>query len=76
MSGNYKNKTYPLRIEEEILDSIKAIAALEGRTANKQIEKILDEWIIEYTENKNEKQIQRIKAYEEKLNEIKQKKNN
>ena len=47
MQGKYKNKAYPLRIEEATLNAVKSIAAEEGRTANKQIEHILQAYINE-----------------------------
>ena len=51
--GNYKNKTYPLRINAEIMERIKAIAAEENRTVNKQIEKILADYTKEYLSKTN-----------------------
>lgn len=45
MQGKYKNKAYPLRIEEATLNAVKSIAEEEGRTANKQIEHILREYV-------------------------------
>lgn len=50
MSGNYKNKAYPLRIDENIINRLKEIARKEDRTLNKQIERILREWL----ESRNE----------------------
>ena len=50
--GEYKNKAFTLRIDENIMDKIKAIAEEEGRTANKQIEKILKIYVEDY-EQKN-----------------------
>lgn len=50
--GEYKNKAFTLRIDENIMDKIKAIAEEEERTANKQIEKILKIYINDY-EQKN-----------------------
>lgn len=50
--GEYKNKAFTLRIDENIMEKIKAIAEEEGRTANKQIEKILKIYVEEY-EQKN-----------------------
>lgn len=46
--GEHKKKAYPLRAEEETMDKIKAIADKEGRTANKQIEYILKQYIDNY----------------------------
>lgn len=46
--GNYKNKTYPLRIDENVLNKVRTIAEKEKRSANMQIEKILAEYIDGY----------------------------
>lgn len=45
MSGNYKNKAYPLRVDEDIINRLKEVAKQEDRTLNKQIERILREWL-------------------------------
>lgn len=55
--GKYKNKTYPLRINEEIITQLKIIAHNEDRTLNKQIERILKQWI----EN-NKKEVEEYNA--------------
>ncbi len=52
--GKYKNKAYPLRIDEEIITQLKIIAKNEDRTLNKQIERILRQWLEDY--NESEKQ--------------------
>lgn len=39
--GNYKNKTYPLRIDNELMDKIRTIANAEDRPISKQIERML-----------------------------------
>lgn len=49
--GEYKNKAFTLRINDNIMQKIKNIAENEGRTANKQIEKILKTYIEEYEKN-------------------------
>lgn len=54
MQGKYKNKTYPLRIDENTLNRVKYIADKEGRSANKQIEQILQEWIANHSDTKSE----------------------
>lgn len=46
--GKYKNKTYPLRIDDEIMSQLKIIAKNEDRTLNKQIERILRQWLQNY----------------------------
>ena len=49
--GEYKNKAFTLRINDNIMQKIKNIAENEGRTANKQIERILKIYIEEYEKN-------------------------
>lgn len=49
--GKYKNKTYPLRIDDEIMSQLKIIAKNEDRTLNKQIERILRQWLENYNES-------------------------
>ncbi len=51
---NYKNKAYPLRVDEELMNKITEIAEKENRTRNKQIEYILLNYVKEY-EAKQEK---------------------
>lgn len=46
-AGKYKNKAYPLRIDESTLLTVKAIAEENKISANKQIEMILDDYIKE-----------------------------
>ena len=46
--GTYKNKAYPLRIDEGLMNKITTIADAEHRTRNKQIEYILQKYVEEY----------------------------
>lgn len=46
--GTYKNKAYPLRIDEGLMNKITTIAETEHRTRNKQIEYILQKYVDEY----------------------------
>lgn len=39
--GTYKNKTYPLRIDNSLMDKIRIIAEKEDRKINQQIERML-----------------------------------
>lgn len=48
--GKYKNKSYSLRIENELMNKVKALADIEDRPTNKQIERILREYIKRYEE--------------------------
>ncbi len=50
--SQYKNKTYPLRIDNELMEKIRTIANTEDRTINKQIERMLKESVEQY-ENKH-----------------------
>lgn len=46
--GQYKNKTYPLRLENELMEKIKTIANTEDRPVSKQIERMLREQVDKY----------------------------
>lgn len=46
--GTYKNKAYPLRVNEELMNKLAQIAENEHRTRNKQIEYILEKYVEEY----------------------------
>lgn len=46
--GEYKNKTYPLRIENELMDKIRIIAKTEDRKINQQIERMLRKAVNDY----------------------------
>lgn len=50
--GKYKNKAYTLRLDEEIMTKIRAIAENEDRPLSKQFERIAREYIENY-EKKN-----------------------
>lgn len=60
-SGQYKNKAYPLRINESTLDAVKAIAEENRISANKQIELILEEYIDTHTEKAHAPFHERVK---------------
>lgn len=51
---NYKNKTYPLRIDNELQTKIRIIAQKEDRPISKQYEKIVREYIKAYEEEHGE----------------------
>lgn len=51
--GEYKNKAYTLRIDNEIMEQIRQIAKIEDRTINKQIEHIAKEYINRHYKEKN-----------------------
>lgn len=46
--GTYKNKTYNLRISNELQEKVKAIAIKEERPISKQYERIVREYIQRY----------------------------
>ena len=53
MSGNYYSP-FSLRISENLLDKIKYIASQNKRSANKEIEFILEQYIREFEEANGE----------------------
>ena len=46
--GNYKNKAYTLRIDNELMEKLKHCCIQEDRTVNKQIERLVREYIKKY----------------------------
>ena len=58
--GQYKNKAYPLRLDNEIMDKIKAIANMEDRPISKQIERMLKEQIAIYEKEHGTIEMQEI----------------
>lgn len=50
--GTYKNKTYPLRIDNVLQAKVKQIADKEDRPLSKQYERIIRQYVEEY-ESKN-----------------------
>ena len=56
--GKYKNKTYPLRIDNTLMEKVKIISEKEDRTTNKQIERIIREYIEEYESRNGEIKIE------------------
>lgn len=50
--GKYKNKSYSLRLDEDIMNKLRAIADKEDRPLSKQFERIAREYIENY-EKKN-----------------------
>ena len=51
---SYKNKTYPLRIDNKLQDKIKYIADINDRPVSKQYERIIREYIEKYELEKGE----------------------
>lgn len=48
--GAYKNKTYPLRLDNELMDKVRAIAEKEDRKISDQLAKIVKEYVKNYEE--------------------------
>lgn len=46
--GTYKNKAYTLRIDNELMEKLKQCCIKEDRTVNKQIERLVREYINSY----------------------------
>lgn len=46
--GTYKNKAYPLRLDSELMEKVRAIAEQEDRPLSKQFERIIREYISDY----------------------------
>ena len=46
--GTYKNKAYPLRLDSELMEKVRAIAEQEDRPLSKQFERIIREYISNY----------------------------
>ena len=55
--GQYKNKTYPLRLDNELMEKIRIIANKEDRPISKQIERIIREYVKIYEQENGEIQI-------------------
>ncbi|MDE6601350.1 MAG: ribbon-helix-helix domain-containing protein [Lachnospiraceae bacterium] len=50
--GKYKNKSYSLRIDDELMKKVKMIAEAEDRPVSKQLERIIKQYVEQY-EQKN-----------------------
>ncbi len=46
--GEYKNKTYSLRLDNELMDKVRIIANKEDRPLSKQLERIVRNYIEQY----------------------------
>lgn len=55
--GNYKNKAYPLRIDNDLMQKMKKIAEKEDRPLNRQIERIVKEFVKKYEDQHGEIEI-------------------
>lgn len=52
--GEYKNKTYPLRLDNNLMDKLRKLAEQEDRPLSKQIERIAREYIQAYEQEHGE----------------------
>ena len=52
--GEYKNKTYPLRLDNNLMNKLRKVAEQEDRPLSKQIERIVREYINEYEKENGE----------------------
>lgn len=57
--GLYKNKAYTLRIDNTAMDKLRVISELEDRTINKQIERLVKNYIKTYESEHGEIQIEK-----------------
>lgn len=46
--GEYKNKAYPLRLDNELMEKVRIIASNEDRPLSKQFERIIKLYISDY----------------------------
>ena len=63
--GTYKNKTYPLRLDNDLMTKVKIIAEKEDRPVSKQLERIIKQYIEQY-----EKENGRIQSAELSISKI------
>ena len=59
--GTYKNKAYTLRIDNELMEKLKICCINEDRTINKQIERLVREYIKNYESEHGEIPLQKDK---------------
>ena len=57
--GIHKNKAYSLRIDNELMEKLKQCCIKEDRTVNKQIERLIKEYINNYESEHGEIVIQK-----------------
>lgn len=58
--ATYKNKTYPLRIDNELMEKVRKIAENEDRKISQQLERIIREYVKNYENKNGEIQIKQI----------------
>lgn len=49
--GEYKNKAYSLRLDNELMDKVRIIASKEDRPLSKQLERIVRTYIEQYEQS-------------------------
>lgn len=52
--GTYKNKAYPLRIDNELMEKVRILAEQEDRPISRQLERIIKEYIQQYEQEHGE----------------------
>ena len=66
--GNYKNKSYPLRIDDELMKKVKMIAEKEDRPVSKQLERIIKQYVEQYEKENGRINSAEIISYQDWLN--------
>lgn len=46
--SKYKNKAYPLRIDDNLMDKVRKIAEKEDRPVSRQLERIIKQYVEQY----------------------------
>ncbi len=46
--GKYKNKAYPLRLDNELMEKVRKIAEIEDRKISNQLERIIRQYVENY----------------------------
>lgn len=59
--GTYKNKAYTLRIDNTLMEKLKICCEAEDRTVNRQIERLVREYIQNYESEHGEIPLQEDK---------------
>ena len=58
--GTYKNKAYPLRINNKLMDKVRKIADIEDRKVSQQLERIIKEYVKNYEQKNGEIEVKQI----------------
>lgn len=63
--GKYKNKSYSLRIDDELMKKVKMIAEAEDRPVSKQLERIIKQYVEQYEQEHGRIQQRGIIGYQD-----------